>query len=187
MKISCPARDWQNDRESVFLQLERIKMGVTPLDTFLVRGYMTNARIDYVKVTVIDASVTVKPGADAIFSVVATGEALNYQWWCEARRGTAKAGINGPTYTIKDVNVSDNNGIAYYCVVGNKAGEVTSDKARLTVSELGTVTVFSDVLEGAYYTDAMTWAVEKGVASGTSGVTFSPNADDIRAQIVAFL
>ena len=39
------------------------------------------------------------------------------------------------------------------------------------------MTTFSDVPEGAYYTDAVAWAVEKGVTSGTSGTTFSPNAE----------
>ena len=132
-------------------------------------------------------SVTVKPGADVTFSVAATGEALNYQWWRETKSGASKVGTNGPTYTIKAVNIPDDNGTAYYCVVSNKAGEVTSDKARLTVSELGTMTAFSDVPEGAYYTDAVAWAVEKGVTSGTSSTTFSPNADCTRAQIVTFL
>lgn len=132
-------------------------------------------------------SVTVKPGADVTFSVAATGEALNYQWWRETKSGASKVGTNGPTYTIKAVNVSDDNGTAYYCVVSNKAGEVTSDKAKLTVSELGAMTAFSDVPEGAYYTDAVAWAVEKGVTSGTSSTTFSPNTDCTRAQIVTFL
>ena len=132
-------------------------------------------------------SVTVKPGADVTFSVAATGEALNYQWWRETKSGASKVGTNGPTYTIKAVNIPDDNGTAYYCVVSNKAGEVTSDKAKLTVSELGAMTAFSDVPEGAYYTDAVAWAVEKGVTSGTSGTTFSPNADCTRAQIVTFL
>lgn len=132
-------------------------------------------------------SVTVKPGADVTFSVAATGEALNYQWWRETKSGASKVGTNGPTYTIKAVNIPDDNGTAYYCVVSNKAGEVTSDKAKLTVSELGAMTAFSDVPEGAYYTDAVAWAVEKGVTSGTSSTTFSPNADCTRAQIVTFL
>ena len=132
-------------------------------------------------------SVSVKEGADVTFSAAATGEALNYQWYQEKGGNAAKVGTNGPTYTIKAVNVSDDNGTAYYCVVSNKAGEVTSDKATLTVSKLGAMTTFSDVPEGAYYTDAVAWAVEKGVTSGTSGTTFSPNADCTRAQIVTFL
>ena len=132
-------------------------------------------------------SVSVKEGADVTFSVAATGEALNYQWYQEKGGSTSKVGTNGPTYTIKAVNVSDDNGTAYYCVVSNKVGEVTSNKATLTVSKLGTMTTFSDIPEGAYYTDAVAWAVEKGVTSGTSGTTFSPNADCTRAQIVTFL
>ena len=132
-------------------------------------------------------SVSVKEGADITFSAAATGEALNYQWYQEKGGNAAKVGTNGPTYTIKAVNVSDDNGTAYYCVVSNKAGEVTSDKATLTVSKLGAMTTFSDVPEGAYYTDAVAWAVEKGVASGTSATTFSPNATCTRAQTVTFL
>ena len=132
-------------------------------------------------------SVSVKEGADVTFSVAAEGEGLSYQWYCESKGSAAKVGTNGPTYTIKAVNIPDDNGTAYYCVVSNKAGEVTSDKATLTVSKLGAMTTFSDVPEGAYYTDAVAWAVEKGVTSGTSGTTFSPNADCTRAQIVTFL
>ena len=132
-------------------------------------------------------SASVKEGADVTFSVAAEGEGLSYQWYCESKGSAAKVGTNGPTYTIKAVNVPDDNGTAYYCVVSNKAGEVTSDKATLTVSKLGAMTTFSDVPEGAYYTDAVAWAVEKGVTSGTSGTTFSPNADCTRAQIVTFL
>ena len=132
-------------------------------------------------------SASVKEGADVTFSVAAEGEGLSYQWYCESKGSAAKVGTNGPTYTIKAVNVPDDNGTAYYCVVSNKAGEVTSDKATLTVSKLGAMTTFSDVPEGAYYTDAVAWAVEKGVTSGTNGTTFSPNADCTRAQIVTFL
>ena len=132
-------------------------------------------------------SASVKEGADVTFSVAAEGEGLSYQWYCESKGSAAKVGTNGPTYTIKVVNVPDDNGTAYYCVVSNKAGEVTSDKATLTVSKLGAMTTFSDVPEGAYYTDAVAWAIEKGVTSGTSATTFSPNATCTRAQTVTFL
>ena len=46
---------------------------------------------------------------------------------------------------------------------------------------------FVDVKEGAYYYDAVLWAVEKGVTSGTSATTFSPDASCTRAQMVTFL
>lgn len=46
---------------------------------------------------------------------------------------------------------------------------------------------FQDVPENAYYKDAVAWAVEHGITSGTSQTTFSPNAPCTRAQIVTFL
>jgi len=46
---------------------------------------------------------------------------------------------------------------------------------------------FADVPADAYYRKAILWALEKGITSGTSETTFSPNAECTRAQIVAFL
>ena len=46
---------------------------------------------------------------------------------------------------------------------------------------------FSDVRSDAYYADAVFWAVEKGITSGTAAAAFSPDADCTRAQIVTFL
>ncbi len=46
---------------------------------------------------------------------------------------------------------------------------------------------FDDVASGAYYYDAVQWAVDKGVTSGTSKTTFSPNATCTQAQILTLL
>ena len=46
---------------------------------------------------------------------------------------------------------------------------------------------FTDVKEGAYYYDAVLWAVENGITGGTSATTFSPNTTVTRAQVVTFL
>ncbi len=46
---------------------------------------------------------------------------------------------------------------------------------------------FSDVHQTDYFYEAVAWAVEQGVTSGTSATTFSPNAKCTRAQIVTFL
>lgn len=46
---------------------------------------------------------------------------------------------------------------------------------------------FSDVQSGAYYYDAVMWAVEEGITTGTSASTFSPDATVTRAQTVTFL
>lgn len=46
---------------------------------------------------------------------------------------------------------------------------------------------FSDVPRDAYYASSVSWAVEKGVATGTGEGTFSPNALCTRAQVVTML
>lgn len=48
-------------------------------------------------------------------------------------------------------------------------------------------TGFVDVAESAYYYDAVAWAVENGITSGTTATTFSPDASCTRAQMVTFL
>ena len=49
------------------------------------------------------------------------------------------------------------------------------------------VNPFTDVAEDSYYYKAVLWAVEKGIAKGTSETTFSPNDTCTRGQAVAFL
>ena len=46
---------------------------------------------------------------------------------------------------------------------------------------------FADVIEGQYYYKAVLWAVEKGITTGTSPITFRPDLTCTRGQIVTFL
>lgn len=46
---------------------------------------------------------------------------------------------------------------------------------------------FTDVVMGSYYEKAVLWAIENGIAKGTSDTTFSPDAYVTRGQAVAFL
>ena len=46
---------------------------------------------------------------------------------------------------------------------------------------------FADVSEGAYYYDAVIWAANEGVTSGTSSTTFDPNAECSRGEMAVFL
>lgn len=46
---------------------------------------------------------------------------------------------------------------------------------------------FTDLDESAYYYDAVLWAVENEITSGTSDTTFGPDEDCTRGQIVALL
>lgn len=47
--------------------------------------------------------------------------------------------------------------------------------------------VFTDVPQTTYYADAVKWAVDHEITTGTSAAAFSPNASCTRAQIVTFL
>ena len=46
---------------------------------------------------------------------------------------------------------------------------------------------FSDVSSDAFYRDAVLWAVEEGITTGTGNGKFSPNQACTRAQVVTFL
>ena len=46
---------------------------------------------------------------------------------------------------------------------------------------------FTDVQENAYYADAVLWAVDGGVTSGTSATTFSPDSTCTTAEVLTFL
>lgn len=53
--------------------------------------------------------------------------------------------------------------------------------------EVELVAGFSDVAADAWYRDAVEWAVDQGITSGTGGTTFSPDRDCTRAEILTFL
>jgi len=46
---------------------------------------------------------------------------------------------------------------------------------------------FLDTDSGNYYYNAVIWAMENGITTGTSNSTFSPDENCTRAQIVTFL
>lgn len=60
---------------------------------------------------------------------------------------------------------------------------------RVAGSPKSTMTVcpFTDVAPSDYYYEAVLWAVENGITSGTSATTFSPDDTVTRAQSVTFL
>ena len=46
---------------------------------------------------------------------------------------------------------------------------------------------FEDVKESAFYYDAVLWAVEKGITTGTSSTKFTPNGTCTKAHIITFI
>ena len=56
-----------------------------------------------------------------------------------------------------------------------------------TIPEVSNKTAFTDVAAGAYYEDAIAWAVTENITSGTSATTFSPDENCTVGQILTFL
>lgn len=56
-----------------------------------------------------------------------------------------------------------------------------------SVPTVSTSTNFSDVPATAYYADAVKWAVEQGITTGTSETTFSPDKTCATAEILTFM
>lgn len=66
-------------------------------------------------------------------------------------------------------------------------GEKTADTEAENSNSQKTNTVFADVKPGEYYENAVKWAVDNKITTGTSSTTFSPNDTCTRAQIITFL
>lgn len=69
---------------------------------------------------------------------------------------------------------------------GSKSAACTVTVSKPLVPEVPG-TSFTDVPAGAYYEEAVGWAVEKGITKGTSDSTFTPDGVCTRAQAVTFL
>jgi hypothetical protein len=46
---------------------------------------------------------------------------------------------------------------------------------------------FTDVPDNKYYTEAVEWAADIGITTGTSATTFSPDRPATRGEVVTFL
>ena len=66
-------------------------------------------------------------------------------------------------------------------------GQVVTFLYRYDGTAVTAGTNFTDVAEGAYYYDAVQWAAQSGITTGTTATTFSPDASCTRGQIVTFL
>ena len=83
----------------------------------------------------------------------------------------------------KELKLTEKNGKYTFTMPDSKVTVEAMFKAEQSTGK----NPFTDVPAGSYYEDAVIWAVEKGITSGTSTVTFDPNGNCTRAQIVTFL
>ena len=83
----------------------------------------------------------------------------------------------------KELKLTEKNGKYTFTMPDSKVTVAATFKASAPTGK----NPFIDVPAGSYYEDAVVWAVEKGITSGTSAVTFDPNGNCTRAQAVTFL
>lgn len=96
-------------------------------------------------------------------------------------------------YTLETLTVTDRNGSALN-LTDRDNGKYTFTMPSGPVTVAATfmddntmLNFFVDVPAGAYYYDAVLWAAEGGIVTGTDAVHFSPDASCTRAQLVTFL
>lgn len=96
-------------------------------------------------------------------------------------------------YTLETLTVTDRNGSALN-LTDKGGGQYTFTMPSGPVTVAATfmddntmLNFFVDVPAGAYYYDAVLWAAEGGIVTGTDAVHFSPDAFCTRAQLVTFL
>lgn len=96
-------------------------------------------------------------------------------------------------YALEKLAVTDKNGSALN-LTDKGGGQYTFTMPSGSVTVAATfmddntmLNFFVDVPTGAYYYDAVLWAAEGGIVTGTDAVHFSPDASCTRAQMVTML
>ena len=83
----------------------------------------------------------------------------------------------------KEIKLTEKNGKYTFTMPASKVTVEAMFKAEQSTGK----NPFIDVPAGSYYEDAVIWAVDKGITTGTSATTFNPNGICTRAQAVTFL
>ena len=83
----------------------------------------------------------------------------------------------------KEIKLTEKNGKYTFTMPASKVTVEATFKASAPTGK----NPFTDVPAGSYYEDAVIWAVDKGITTGTGATTFNPNGICTRAQAVTFL
>ena len=98
--------------------------------------------------------------------------------------------LNGKTYSEAEYDIAVLDlfqKMGTYKTVSDVLQEYGQGAAGGQTQPSATAGGFSDVAADAYYADPVVWAVDKGITSGTTATTFSPDATCTTAQILTFL
>ena len=133
---------------------------------------------------------------DKITSVKLTKNMTVYAKWVEKSGENPFTDVAGDTYYADAVTWAVGKGITSGTAATTFSPDAACTRAQAVTflwraagspAPKAGANPFADVKADAYYYDAVLWAVEQGITSGTSATTFSPNATCTRAQIVTFL
>ena len=83
----------------------------------------------------------------------------------------------------KEIKLTEKNGKYTFTMPASKVTVEAMFEAEQSTGK----NPFIDIPAGSYYEDAVIWAVDKGITTGTSATTFNPNGICTRAQAVTFL
>ena len=104
------------------------------------------------------------------------------------------ADVSGDAYYAEAVRWALSQGITTGTADGRFAPDATCTRAqgmtflfRASKASADGAPAFSDVAADAYYAEAVKWATDNGITTGTTSSTFSPGSGCTRAQIVTFL
>ena len=132
-------------------------------------------------------------------AVCSRAEAVTFLWRFDYSphygKDHAYADVSASAYYSKAVRWAVDRGITAGVSAASFAPNAPCTRAQIVTflwSYAGRPTVsgtipFRDVKPDSYYTEAVRWAVKKGITRGTSATAFSPNAPCTRAQIVTML
>ncbi len=115
-------------------------------------------------------SQSVVEGAEVVFSVSATGTALNFQW---SKNGTLIVGAQSATYSLPRAGAADAGSYTVY--ISNTAGAVTSSTATLTVATAVAPTITTQPAAASVAAGGN--ATLTVVAAGTAPLTYQWRKD----------
>ena len=119
--------------------------------------------LDLPKITTPPANLSVLLGQTATFSVVATGNNLQYQW----QKGASNiSGATATSYTTPATTLADS-GATFRCIISNSAGKDTSTAATLAVT--------TQVIAASIKTDPANQSVSLGATATFSVVATGTN------------
>ena len=201
-RIECDEHQWSDWTENALAQLERkcLHCGETQVNPFVdvdVDRYYLESVLWAVEkgITVGTSDVTFSPD-----NACTRAQAVTFLWraaGCPEPEQTVNPFVDVPAekYYYKAVLWAVEKGITLGTDETHFAPDLKCSRAQI-VSFLWRAegspaaageNPFTDVRAGAYYEQAVLWAVQNGIVFGLTDTTFGPDAISSRAQIVTFL